>query len=164
MAMSTKKVAGEDSVHYVPPRKKRKQGTGKMQPPLTPMIDVTFQLLLFFLMTFTFRQAEGQIPGTLPQSGQSGRDTATDLETEIKITLRPCGRNYQDCQYEIEGVPHMIRDRKELAAVLESKARNEGKEVPVVIKALDYVQWQYVVETFNQAVRAEFKNVGFATE
>ena len=39
----------------------------KMQPPLTPMIDVTFLLLLFFLLATTFRQAEGQIAGALPQ-------------------------------------------------------------------------------------------------
>ena len=51
MAMSTKKVSGEDSVHYVPPRKKRKQGSGKMQPPLTPMIDVVFQLIIFFIVS-----------------------------------------------------------------------------------------------------------------
>lgn len=35
------------------------------QPPLTPMIDVTFLLLLFFILTFTFRQMEGQLPGAI---------------------------------------------------------------------------------------------------
>ena len=34
---------------------------------MTPMIDVTFQLLLFFLLTCEFRESEGMIPGTLPK-------------------------------------------------------------------------------------------------
>ena len=40
-----------------------------LQPPLTPMIDVTFQLLLFFLLTCEFRPTEGVIPGSLPENG-----------------------------------------------------------------------------------------------
>jgi len=166
MAVSTKKVAGDDSVHYVPPRKKRKQGSSKMQPPLTPMIDVTFQLLLFFLLTFTFRQAEGQIPGSLPQQGQSGRDQQTDLEMPIRISLRPIGTKNESCQYEIEGYQHVIRTPKELGEVLLARAASTegGTEVPVIIKVRGDVQWRYVVETFNQAVRAKFQNVGFAAE
>ena len=35
------------------------------QPPLTPMIDVTFLLLVFFILTSTFRQMEGQLPGAI---------------------------------------------------------------------------------------------------
>jgi len=69
MAISEEKPAGDETVHYSPPRKRREKPKVKMQPPMTPMIDVTFQLLLFFLLTCEFRETEGNIPGTLPSKG-----------------------------------------------------------------------------------------------
>jgi len=34
--------------------------------------------------------------------------------------------------------------------------------MPVVIRPEDDVPWQYAVEAFNQAVRADYRNIGFA--
>ncbi len=51
---------------------RRHAPSGRMTPkarvsaPMTAMIDVTFLLLIYFLLTTTFRQDEGQLPGTLP--------------------------------------------------------------------------------------------------
>jgi len=163
MAISTKKILGEESVHYVSARKRRAKPKPKMQPPLTPMIDVTFQLLLFFLLTFTFRQAEGQIPGTLPEQGEGGITAKDRLEEPIRISLRPMGRERQDVVYEIQGYAHVIKSPQELGQVLQGRATQSGTEVPVIIKSRGDVQWRWVVEAFNQSVRAKFKNVGFAT-
>jgi biopolymer transport protein ExbD len=163
MAISTKRILGEESVHYVSPRKKRVRPKPKMQPPLTPMIDVTFQLLLFFLLTFTFRQAEGQIPGTLPEQGEGGVTTQELLEEPIRISLRPVGDERTGIIYEIQGHAHVIRSAQELGQLLQSRATQNGTEVPVIIKSRGDVQWRWVVEAFNQSVRARFKNVGFAT-
>jgi len=70
MAISThEKVEGPERVHHQAVGRSGGMGkrrTAKPQTPMTPMIDVTFQLLLFFIMTFEFRQSEGMIPGTLP--------------------------------------------------------------------------------------------------
>ncbi len=55
MAISAHKtVEGGEKVHHQAPGnsgnsgKKGKKGSAKLQPPMAPMIDVTFQLLLFF--------------------------------------------------------------------------------------------------------------------
>jgi biopolymer transport protein ExbD len=155
----------QDVVHYEPPRKSRGHGRVRIQPPLTPMIDVTFQLLLFFLLTFQFRQREGQIPGSLPQQGQGGVSEKTDLEMPIRISLRPMDAAGTRVVFEVEGHPHAIESPKELGRVLLRRARStpNGTDVPVIINSRDDVQWRWVVEVFNQSVRAKFKNVGFAT-
>ena len=101
MAMSIKKIAGDTSVHYIPPRRKRGRGKPKMQPPLTPMIDVTFQLLLFFLLTFQFREREGQIPGSLPNTGQGGQADQVELLVPIRISLRPVNQTATRVIYEV---------------------------------------------------------------
>ena len=160
MAMSTKRISGEEAVHYIPPRKTRAKPKPRMQPPLTPMIDVTFQLLLFFIMTFSFRQAEGQIPGSLPKEGTGGVTAQSQLELPILITVRPMGRQRENVVYELKDYPHVIMTPKELGERLRYRARS-GTEVPVIIKCRGDVQWRWVVEAFNQSVCAKFQNIGF---
>jgi biopolymer transport protein ExbD len=38
----------------------------RMQPPLTPMIDCTFNLLIFFLLAPSFSLSEGYLTTNLP--------------------------------------------------------------------------------------------------
>ena len=165
MATKTKKkIEGDETVHYEPPRKKRVPKPQNMQPPMTPMIDVTFQLLIFFLLTTTFRPAEGQIPGTLPQQGQGGVSAEERLDRPINITIYPAG--VDTVAYEVEGLGHRITEAQKLYEALmsrQTKVGTQGTKVPVVIKPLGSVQWRWVTEAFNQSVRARFENVGFAT-
>ena len=106
MAISTKKIAGEEAVHYVPPRKTRSKTSAKMQPPLTPMIDVTFQLLLFFILTFTFRESEGLIPGTLPGNFQG--EPAPDAQS-IHIKIHTAAGDPTGVVYEIFDAEEALR-------------------------------------------------------
>jgi len=162
MSKSTKKVAGDETVHYVSARAKRERPKAKMQPPMTPMIDVTFQLLLFFLLSFTFREAEGQIPGSLPEEGTGGVTAQQQLQRPIFIYLRPAGRNRESVVYEISDLSVAPQNAADLYAKLAGRASQVGLDVPVVVKPQGNVRWQFVVEAFNQAVRVKFKNIGFA--
>lgn len=161
MAKSTKKIPGEESVHYLPPRRRRVRPKQKMQPPLTPMIDVTFQLLIFFLLAFQLRQPEGLIPATLPQV--VGETDVQPLARPIHIVIRPVGDNNDDALYEIERYPTPTADPNEVYSVLQARKKAAGtSKVPVVIKPREDVKWRFVVEAFNAAVRAKLKNVAFA--
>jgi len=161
MAKSTKKIPGEESVHYLPPRRRRARPKQKMQPPLTPMIDVTFQLLIFFLLAFQLRQPEGLIPASLPKAGV-GRDEVT-LARPIHIVILPVGDNNDAALYEIERFPTPTADPNEVYSVLQARKNAAGtSKVPVVIKPREDVKWRFVVEAFNAAVRAKLKNVAFA--
>jgi len=163
MALSTKRISGEDSVHYVPPRKKRRPAKPKMQPPLTPMIDVTFQLLLFFLLTFTFREAEGLIPGSLPR-GDQGAVAEEKILERIEITVRPPGFRQPDAViFEIRGDHRPIENAQKLLEELLKKRKYCSVDTPVVINASNAVRWEHVVDVFNQAVHAKFKKIGFAS-
>ena len=139
-----------------PPRPPRRHGA----PPLTPMIDVTF-LLLLFLLTFAFRPLEGELPGSLPGTG--GDDRRPPIDRCLRITLRPTGRHRTGVVYEVGDHAHPIRTPRELARVLERQAAMDGgTERPVVIEPRGDVQWRWAVEAFNQSVRAKFEKIGFA--
>ena len=159
MSMSIKTVTGDQTVHYIPPRKRRQaSGGGIMQLQMTPMIDVTFQLLLFFLLTSTFRQAEGQIPGTLPAAEAAQSET---IEKEIRIKVLPHGPYGNLPMFELTGEDAPILSAQKLHDALAARLKYVSDASPVVIEPAANVRWLFVVEAYNQAVRARFKNVGF---
>ena len=162
MAPEKRKIEGDATVHYVPPRRRRARPKPKLQPPLTPMIDVTFQLLLFFLLTTTFRQQEGQLPSTLPKKGGDSPGIQVPLQA-VRIVLRPTGEDRAGCIYEVTGQNIAIDTPQKLFQMLVSKRNETSAEVPIVIQPRSDVRWQYVVEAFNQAIRAQMKNIAFAT-
>jgi len=155
----------EEVGHYQSARQQRALPKPRMQPPLTPMIDVTFQLLLFFLLTTEFRVAEGNIPGTLPQAPSAATATPEEVPLDpVKILVRPAGELLQQAVFEIEGAAFQLASPEKLYEQLVSRRKQAGgsKEIPVVIHPRYDVRWDFVVEAFNQAVRAEYKNITFA--
>jgi len=125
------------------------------------MIDVVFLLLIYFILTMTFRQAEGQIPGTLPAPAEK----PMTIENQVQIYLEPSGTNNESVIYGLNGLPFRPRNPNELFAALERRQQQLGsRKVPVLIRVKDDVRWEFVVEAFNQALRARFKNIGFAGE
>ncbi|HUS93496.1 MAG TPA: biopolymer transporter ExbD [Phycisphaerae bacterium] len=166
MALSTKKIQGDQTIHYDPPRKQRKAAAEprSMQPPLTPMIDVTFQLLLFFLLTCEFRESEGNIPGTLPAKGNIVQEVQqTPPPDPVQIRLRLVADRV--AAYEMTGVPVVISSPAELLEHLKQRQDQLGSaDVPIVIFPSADVPWQYVVEAFNAAVHARFTKIGFAEQ
>ena len=133
----------------------------KATPPLTPMIDVTFQLLLFFLLACQFRPAEGGLPGTLPGPVDGPQPK------EIKIALRPTGfdstgRAIVSYFVDAHGRADVgITSPQRLYEKLVGGRIGDGwtDEVPILIEAGGDVPWSFVVEAFNQARRAKFRRI-----
>ena len=166
MAISANKpVEGDETVHHVTPSKKQKKPQKQPQPPMTPMIDVTFQLILFFILTFEFRESEGMIPGTLPNKG-SVAQAVTDVPPPdpIQIKVIPSA-NRDRASYEMTGVGVAIQTVRELGLLLQQRREQIGStEVPIVIFPSPDVPWGFVVEAFNQAKLARFQKIGFAQQ
>lgn len=158
-------IEGSDSQHYVSLRKRRPEADVKLQPPLTPMIDVTFQLLLYFLLTSTFRENEGQIPGSLPAKGGISARQVTPLKP-IRIMLIPRsggdGGYNTSVLYDVDNLQPVDSPAELYRILLSRKQAVRSDEVPVMIHAPPSVRWQFVVEAFNAAVHVKFKNIGFA--
>ena len=166
MAKAKRQITGDETTHYVSERKKRARPKPRMQPPLTPMIDVTFQLLLFFLLAMQFRVAEGQIPGTLPQKGKTEATPSPDIIEPVFIKMRPVQLPDRSigCLFEMSGVDATIQTPEELYNYLAGRKEKLGTdEVPVVIHPREDVPWRYVLEAFNAAIKAKLKNIGFAS-
>ena len=159
-----KKPHAEEEGHGKSWRAPRKHAS--YTPNMTPLIDVLFLLLLFFLLSSKYRQAEGAIPGSLPKIG-GGVSTGTDvINVKFVIQVIPEGDNLDTARYKLQGMTDAT-DARSLFDKLHQKVTQSGGEkgcekIQVVIRPRRNAPWQFVVEAFNQAMRAKFKNIGFA--
>ena len=130
----------------------------KIQPPLMPLIDVMFTLMLFFLVAARVRGAEGMIPANLPNLGGPG--AARTIADPIFIGLQPSGAANEGVTISLGENP--VADAGQLYLKLEGAKRLYGEAAVVIIKPHPMVRWTHVVNIFNQAVRCHFKEIGFA--
>ena len=158
-ARRSQQPAGDELGRYVSARKAREkqQGPPVMQPPLTPMIDVVFQLLLFFLLGCQFIQDEGQLKANLPRTRGIGPAPT------MKVYLRPAGPDGVGVLAEVPLLHLATSSMPALHEGLERFMRRpEADRLSIIIQPVGKVRWQHVVNAFNQASRAGCTRVGFA--
>ena len=157
---------------------------------LTPMIDVTFLLLVFFMVTSKFKANEGRIEAFLPKD-QGTRTTPTrELDTPLRLrlrTVRDAGgareherivvrfgrRDVGEARYQADtcpiagcATPHGTPDFHALEALLrEARATaraGTGRPPAVVVDASPDVPFTYVVSALDTCVTAGLPEVRFA--
>ncbi len=164
--MAARKQLGDadEMGRYLSQRKLREKQRGPtvMQPPLTPMIDVVFQLLLFFLLACQFRQLEALIPANLPDI--KGPEISQPLKVmPIRVNVLATGPKGEGALFRIEETELQWSDASGLYGYLADLARREDPtRVPVVIRPVGTVWWGHVVNAFNQALLAKYKQIAFA--
>ena len=139
-----------------------KQST-KIQPPMTPMIDIVFLLLIFFLLTPS-QSGEGYLTTNLPKTSGPipDRPQITDIQ-RVKIEL-------QVPEHDNEGVIIVLNDGQNfgrnfeglLAALLELRDRGLPSDHPVLISPWMSCRHKWVVRAFDMAVYARFTDIHFA--
>jgi biopolymer transport protein ExbD len=67
-------------------RKRQTAGSAKVELQMTPMIDVVFQLLAFFIMTFRIVASEGDLSVSMPSAAPSSEINPTP-EQPVRVTL-----------------------------------------------------------------------------
>lgn len=121
---------------------------------LTPLIDVVFLMLIFFMVSTTFlREADLQI--SLPEASEEPV-RANDRPVEITInrqgTLFIGGRPLVNSQ--VETVARALRD---------AIGERDAADVRVVIRADSRTEHQQVVTALDAAGRVGLRQVGIAT-
>ena len=127
---------------------------------LTPMIDVVFQLLIYFLLGTSFAVGEQTFRMDLPDREGRGEVDPFELDdSPVVIQVLGGGRVH------VEG-PWTGPDRtSNLAEFLERQRPDRGgllpSDTPIHIDPNSGVDWGEAVEAFNAAVLAGYHSVGF---
>lgn len=135
-------------------RKKR----APLEVSLTPMIDVVFLLLIFFMVTTTFNQ-QSVIKINLPEA--NGEESEA-VEKMIILTINSEGVYFVS---DDKGNPHQLINKspKTLKRALIQSAGN-SRTIPFIISADGKTPHQAVVTAIDIATQLGFSRVTFATK
>ncbi|UYV11726.1 MAG: biopolymer transporter ExbD [Phycisphaera sp.] len=112
--------------------------------PLTPMIDVVFLLLIYFMVTATITPPESRVASTL--QGERGSGQARDLKPQI-VTIDLTGSTVT---YRLGS--RVFADRESLAAALEQLPKEGG----LFVRVTDRAPWSAVAGVMQDALDAGF--------
>ena len=109
---------------YVYVRKRRPLPDSEID--ITPMIDVTFQLLIFFMVTSTM---QGNPPADLPPSMSGG---SIEVAKVMNVVVRPAAVSGEAAQIEFNKAPVNL---EELKLLLQEQAAARADGIHVMILA-----------------------------
>lgn len=118
------------------------------QLPLTPLIDIVFNLLIFFLVATKFAEAERELDVMLPDASEAR--AVTEKPREMFINIDAQGRYY---------VSQQFRSLAELQDDLNRAYVDNPGRVSVVIRADKRCRWEYVVSAINACKKAHIRDI-----
>ena len=130
----------------------RRQQREEVTVNLTPLIDVVFLLLIFFMVSTTFTR-ETRLDITLPEA--SGVPQARK-DHQVEVVVGSNGR------YSINGEVLTDNDTDTLRSVL-LRAAEKGTDIPFTITADAQASHQDVVRVMDVAGRIGFTNINITT-
>ncbi len=151
-------------------RKRQDRRNTNITVNLAPMMDVMFNLLIFFLVATSFQLPEGLLAAKLPKTlGLSKQQVAIPV-IPIKIFLDENQKNNNvliriTSSMQTDATSLTILDNfDQLYLLLKNLKSKPGidENTPVIIAAKNNTDWQVLVNAYNTAIRAKYKNIVFA--
>ena len=127
----------------------------KMPPAelqLAPMLDVVFQLLIFFLVAFEFQRSELDMKVQVP-SAQEGADPKR-ARGEIIVNVRENGEVV---------VENQTMTQQQLREKLTAIAKQHENQ-PIRLRGDAKCEYQTIVEVIDTCQKAGIWNISFATQ
>jgi biopolymer transport protein ExbD len=126
---------------------------------MTPMIDVVFLLLIFFLWSSSFQAIETILPSQLSASGGVGGDADLLDEDFERIVIRVIAQP-EGVDWQLNGQP--IVSLAELRAKLKTLSAIKP-DLPVIIDPAEEVPFGPVIDVYDTSLGVGLSNIQFAT-
>jgi len=130
----------------------RRKAREELELNLTPLIDVVFLLLIFFMVSTTF-QKESEISLQLPKANESSEETNPDT---IELVINAAGRFYVNDQELVKS------DAESVQAAL-YKLTDGNRDIPLTIRADAQTPHQSVVTAMDAAGQLGMLRMSIAT-
>lgn len=134
---------------------------GSMDVAMTPMIDVVFMLLIFFVWTASFQVVELILPSSLvsEQTEQGNTEIVPEFEDLERVVVR-LGWDGNAPSWSVNDV--VAHDFASVRQRLLAVARINSS-LPVLVDPDAVVPLGHVIDVYDVARQAGFENVQFAT-
>ena len=139
-----------------------RRGTGQARLMMTPMIDIVFNLVIFFLLMPSLEAREGYLPTNLPPTSMGPGPLGPRLRV-LRIDLRQ--------RPDMPAAVSLLLNRNPVQSVAELRSQLHGAHrrlqganrpsTPVTISPDAGVWHRHVVAAFDAAVDAGFKDIRF---
>ncbi len=128
--------------------------------PMTPMIDVVFQLIIFFLCTTSFQPLELRLPSPLNLRGslKQAELLPPELEHLTAVVIRPI-REAGTVAYVLN------QERCESLKEVRSRLRDLGRirrDIPVILDPAGEVSVETVIQVYDVCRTEGFRRIQFA--
>ena len=149
-------------------RKRKKKNLDEAEFTMTPILDVIFLLLIFFLL-LPPKQIEGRLKSMLPKDkGLNAQPKEMKQYDKIKIDIRRTPGAPLDIEagtgVTVKVNKTVLGSYKELSPILQqiSGRMPEGADVPVEIHGKQDVPFMFILKALNACKRARMTKVEFA--
>jgi biopolymer transport protein ExbD len=136
-------------------RSKNNTPKNRFSNNMTPLIDVIFLLMIFFLMTFNFQKQEFILDNRLPQIGNRDSDDPTkDWETvrlRIKMAREGGGLKIKLQERELWTYTDLLYYLDQLP-----------EDILLVIEPDDSVPYEHVIGVYNSCLKSGKKDIVFS--
>ena len=157
-----------------------KAGTGmEVELPIVPFLDMSFQILFFFIMNYHPSALEGQMDLSLPAAGEARAqsieqvdpnnvpDTEIEMKSELTVVIRTPHDNINDgaiSQISVTGDQGGtdVSSVEGLEKYLKSVQKDLTNKTDINIQADSRLKYYFVVQVMDACVKAGYPNVGFA--
>lgn len=131
-----------------------KHETDAPRPPLTPMIDIAFLVLIFF-MALPMRSLDGKLSAYLPKTHGPNQFVVDPLPKERVVVRVRGGDERRDLSYEVG------QNRFERLSEMRALLSKMGNEYRYEVHADSTTPWNRVVQVVDLLTDLRFKDVDF---
>jgi biopolymer transport protein ExbD len=124
---------------------------------MTPMVDIVFQLIIFFLATTAFIQLEQDLTIDLPKQSQELKVQAPPARP-IVVNVRPMPGGH--AYYHVENEPMSLS----ALTINLSRARIRNRDQSVVIRGDRNVKWEHIAAVLSSCAQVGITKVAATVE
>ncbi len=130
---------------------------------MTPIIDVVFNLLIFFMLTMDFQEEEGTLMAHLPKDQGTNPTQVTSIEMEeIRVRLiKDLDTENTRVLIGQKQIDDPLENPNALITQLASMMEIESK-TPVIIEPTEKAEFKYVIAVLNSCKTAGVQEIKFA--
>jgi biopolymer transport protein ExbD len=122
---------------------------------MTPLIDVIFLLMIFFLMTINFQKPEGVLDNRLPQLGKHASENPTkDWET-VKLRIQ---MTRASGELRIHLQERVLSTYEDLGRYLDQLPA----DILIIVEPDDDVDYEHVIGVYNTCLGSNKKEIVFS--
>ena len=150
-------------------RKRKKHDAPPAELPMTPMIDVVFQLLIYFIVTIKPIDVMAHLDVSRPSPEAQQQK---ELEMELRLAMAPDGKAVErkdprtiNVDVDDEGRVYIARQRLSipaLRAILRQAVNRHGQTLPVVIRGDLSARHEYIRRVIDTCSEAGLWRIKFA--